>query len=131
MQKLLGNIITATLGLWLATMFVSQVSARLYSDSNFFGFALTQQWQLFLLLGVTLGLINYYIKPVLDTLGLPLKIITLGLFGLVINMGLIWSVDYLFQEFEAPLFYPLFWTSIIIWAMHIVVSKILTNKSED
>lgn len=130
-QKLLGNIITATLGLWLTTMFVAQVSVNLYPDSNFFGFILTQQWQLFILLGATLGLINFFVKPILDTLALPLKIITLGLFGLVINMGLIWGVDRIFKEFSAPLYYPLFWTAIIIWALNIIVSGILRNNHNE
>ena len=130
MKKLLGNIITATLGLWLATMFVPGVSVALYSDSNFFGFSLTQTWQIFLLLGITLGLINSYLKPILDTLSLPLKIITLGLFGLAIEMALIFGVDYMFKEFTAPLYYPLFWTTVIIWALHIIVSKVLSSQSE-
>ncbi len=125
MQKLFGNIITAILGLWLATMFVPGVRVAVYPDSHFFGFPLTQSWQLFVLLGITLGLVNFYIKPVLDTLTLPLKIITLGLFGLVIEMALIWGVDYIFREFSAPLFYPLFFTAIIIWALSIVISNIL------
>jgi len=131
MQKLLSSVITATLGLWLATMFVPGVHVSLYSDSNFFGFGLTQLWQLFVLLGVTLGLVNFYIKPVLDTLALPLKIITLGLFGFVIEMALIWGVDYLFKEFSAPLFYPLLWTAVIIWALTIVVGGIVhRDRSE-
>lgn len=125
MQKLLSSVITAVLGLWLASMFVPGVSIVLRADSNVFGFSLTQSWQLFLVLGVTLGLINFYIKPILDTLTLPLKIITLGLFGLVIEMGLIWGVDYLFKEFTAPLFYPLLWTAVIIWALNIIVSGMI------
>lgn len=130
MQKLLGNIITATLGLWLATLFVPGVYVSVYADSNFFGFSLTQTWQIFLLLGATLGLINFYIKPVLDTLALPLKIITLGLFGLIIEMALIWGVDYMFKEFSAPLLYPLLWTAIIIWALNIIVNNTVHHNED-
>jgi len=83
---------------------------------------------MFLILGTTLGLINFYIKPILDTLALPLKIITLGLFGFIINMALIWSVDYIFQELSAPLWYPLFWTAVIIWALHIIANNILAKQ---
>ncbi|OGZ65553.1 MAG: hypothetical protein A3C50_02775 [Candidatus Staskawiczbacteria bacterium RIFCSPHIGHO2_02_FULL_43_16] len=128
MRKLFSSIITATLGLWLATMFVPGVSVTLHANSNFFGFGLTHLWQMFLILGTTLGLINFYIKPILDTLALPLKIITLGLFGFIINMALIWSVDYIFQELSAPLWYPLFWTAVIIWALHIIANNILAKQ---
>ena len=128
MKSLLSNIITATLGLWLATMFVRGVHVTLYGDSNFFGFALTQRWQIFLLLGITLGLINFYIKPILNTLALPLKIITLGLFGLIIQMALIWGVDYLFREFTAPLIYPLLWTTLIIWALNIIANNSISKE---
>lgn len=131
MQKLLSNIITAGVGIWLATMIVPGVAVKLLADSSFFGFALTQQWQLFLLLGIVLGLINYFIKPILDVLTLPLRIITLGLFGFIIEMGLIFGLDYIFREFSAPLIYPLFWTAIIIWAINIIINKAIHNTHED
>jgi putative membrane protein len=130
MQKLLSSVITATLGLWLASMFVPGVDVALRGDSNFFGFSLTQLWQLFVVLGVTLGLINFYIKPVLSALTLPLKIITLGMFGLIIELGLIFGVDYLFREFTAPLIYPLLWTAVIIWALNIIVGNLIHNNQD-
>ncbi len=130
MKKLFSDIVTAILGLWLATILVPGVHVALFPDSNFFGFNITQTWQIFLLLGVTLGLINFYVKPILNTLALPLKIITLGLFGLIIEMALIWGVDYIFREFIAPLYYPLFWTTITIWALNIIMSRILSNHQE-
>lgn len=129
MQKLLSNVITATLGLWLADMFVPEVLVVVRADSNFFGFGLSQLWQIFLLLGITLGLINFFVKPVLDTLTLPLRIITLGLFGFAINMALIFGLDYIFREFTAPLFYPLFWTTVIIWALNVIANNFI-NKSD-
>ncbi len=128
MRKLLSQIISAGLGLWLATIFVAGVRVQTYPDSMFFGFPLTAQWQLFILFGIILGLLNFFVKPLLDTITLPLRIITLGLFGFVINMALIWAIDYIFREFSAPFLYPLFWTTLIIWALNIIISKLLTEK---
>lgn len=108
MKSLFSNIIAATLGLWLATVFVAGVSVRLFYTTNFFGIHLTALWEVFLLLGVTLGLLNYFVKPILKAIALPLEIITLGLFTFVINMGLIWVLTYIFKEFSAPWFYPCF-----------------------
>ncbi len=130
MQKLLLGIITATLGLWLASMLVPGVQVALLPNSNVFGFGLTQLWQLFLLLGIVLGLVNFYVKPILDTLTLPLRIITLGLFSFVVNMGLIFTIDYFFREFSAPLLYPLLWTTLIIWALNVIAGNLVNNHNE-
>ncbi len=128
MKSLLSHILSAGLGLWLATLFVAGVVVRVYPNSNFFGAPLTAQWQIFILLGVILGLLNYFVKPILNTIALPLRIITLGLFGFLINMGLIWVVDYIFKEFSAPWLYPLFWTTLIIWALQLIISNSILKK---
>jgi len=122
MRKLLFHIIAATLGLWLATMFAPGVIVKLYPDSNFFGVGLTALWQIFLLLGVILGILNYFVKPILDVITLPLRIITLGFFSFVIGMALIWIVDYIFKELYIPLWLPLLYTSLIIWGLNFLLS---------
>src|SRR5579863_7314827 len=109
MKSLLANIIGAILGLWLSTLFVVGVSVRLLPSTSFFGIHLTALWEVYLLLGIILGLINFFVKPVLEALTLPLEVITLGLFWFLINMGMIWVLEYIFKEFRAPWFYPLLW----------------------
>jgi len=128
MKRLISLVISAGLGLWLAVLFVPGVTTRLYPGSNFFGIPLTAQWELFLLLGIVLGLLNYFVKPILNTITLPLRIITLGLFGFVINMGLIWVMDYIFKEFSAPWFWPLLWTTLIIWILNLIVNKLVLKE---
>ena len=128
MGKLLSQIISATLGLWLATLFVPGVIIRAYPTLNFFGFYLTAQWEVFLALGIILGLLNYFLKPLLKTLSLPLEIISLGLFTIVINMGLIWLLDVMFDEIYVPLFFPLLYTTLIIWGLNIIINFFLVKK---
>src|SRR3989344_1697940 len=130
MTKLIYQIVSAMLGLWLATMFIPGVFVSVYSDSNFFGFKLTALWQVYLLLGVILGLLNFFVKPILDVITLPLRIITLGLFGFAINMGLIWLIDIFFEELNTPLLYPLLWTTLIIFVINIILSH-LANKNNN
>ena len=129
MLKLLFNVIAAGIGLWLADMYVPGVEIAVLPDSSFFGIILTEQWYILLLLGIILGLLNFFVKPILDIITLPLRIITLGLFGFLINMGLIFAVDAMFEEFSAPFLYPLLWTSLIIWGINLVLST-FTHKSE-
>ncbi|HCC60120.1 MAG: hypothetical protein A2402_01045 [Candidatus Staskawiczbacteria bacterium RIFOXYC1_FULL_37_43] len=130
-KKLLSQIIAGVAGLWLAVMFVPNVAVNINPDSSFFGFSLTEQWQMFLVLGIILGLLNYFVRPVLKALALPLEILTLGLFSIVINMAMIWFLDIIFQELYAPWFLPLLYTTLIVWALNLVISKILVGSNKD
>lgn len=130
MKKLLSQIVAASFGLWLATLFISGVKVRLLPDSNFFGVNITQQWQIFLTLGIILGLLNFFVKPVLKVLALPLEIITLGLFSIVISMAMIWIVTVIFKELTVPLFLPLFLTSLIIWALNLLIQKLIIKRND-
>jgi len=122
MKRLFSQIIAAILGLWLSSLFVHGVIIRTYPTSNFFGFSLTAQWEIFLILGIVLGLLNYFLKPLLKALSLPLEIITLGLFTIIIDMGLIWLLDQMFDELSVPFFLPLIYTTLIVWGLSIVIN---------
>ena len=118
------------MGLWLSVMFVPEVSIRLFSDSNFFGILVNQQWQIILILGIALGLINFFVRPVIGFIAFPLKILTLGLFSIVVNMAMIWLLDVIFREITVPLIFPLLWTTFIVWVLNFIIQKVLV-KSED
>lgn len=130
MKSLLSQILAAILGLWLAASFIPGVIVKLHSDSNFFGFQLAAQWQIFLILGIILGLLNFFIKPVLNTITLPLRIITLGLFSIVISMAMIWVLDLMFTELYVPWLYPLLWTTLLIWILAFIIDKLLLNNED-
>jgi len=127
-KKLFYQIIAATAGLWLASYFVPKVKVAVLPSSSFFGINITETWQIFLVLGIILGLLNFFIKPILDVITLPLRIITLGLFGFVINGVLIWALDVMFEEFSAPWLMPLLWTTLTIWALNIVLLMIFKKN---
>lgn len=130
-KKLLSQMIAAAVGLWAASQFVPGVSVRLLPDSNFFGVRLTALWQVFLLLGIILGILNFFVKPVLNIIALPLRLITLGIFGFFINMALVWAVDVMFKELYAPWLWPLLWTTVIIWASNLFFTGFVLHNSKD
>jgi len=130
MKKVLSQIIAGSLGIWLAVLFISGVEVNIFPDSNFFGVPVTLQWQIILLLGVVLGLLNFFIKPIINIITLPLRIITLGLFSIAINMAVIWILDFIFKEITIPWFWPLLWTTVIIWFLNIIIAKLITNNEE-
>jgi len=118
MDRLILQIIASTLGLFLAQKFIPGVSLTIIpGESVFFGFTLTTFWQILLLVGGVLGLINFFLKPILKAITLPLRILTFGLFSFVINMLMVWIADILFLELVITGLIPLFWTTAIIWAL--------------
>jgi len=131
MKRLISQITAGIAGLWLASSFVPGAIVRIYPETSFFGFFLTSQWQLFLVLGIILGLLNYFIRPVISALTLPLRIITLGLFSIVVNMAMIWILDIMFQEVSIPWLFPLLYTTLIVWGLNFVIQKILVKEQED
>lgn len=109
MRVLILQIISGTLGLWLAIRFVSGV--ELAGEIQYLFFA-----------GLILGLLNSFLKPVLKFITLPLRLLTFGLFGLVINMALILAVDIILgDKLEIRGVMPLLWTTLIIWGLSFLI----------
>lgn len=110
-RKLILQIIAGIVSIWLAKELVPGI--------EFTGFIKD-----LLLAGLLLGLINAFIKPILNLITLPLRIITLGLFGLLINMGIVWAIDIFFTNLNFVGLLPLFWTAIIVWASSLIANRI-------
>lgn len=71
-----------------------------------------------LVVAVIFGLVNAVLKPIAKTLGCLLYILTLGLFGLVVNALLYWLTGSLAARLGLPFtvdgFWPAFWGGIIV-----------------
>ncbi len=119
-NKLISQIIASALGIFLAVHFVSGVSLEIVpGQSEMFGVPITETWQMFLVIGLILGLLNLFVKPILGLVTLPLKILTLGFFSLIINMAMIWIVDIVFLELVINGLTSLFWTTMIVWSVNL------------
>lgn len=68
---------------------------------------------------IVLGVLNLIVKPILSILGLPLTIITLGLFSLVINAIIILIADYFIVGMEVGSF---LWAFIFSIGLSVVTS---------
>ena len=69
-----------------------------------------------LILAVVLGVLNLIVKPVLFVLTLPINFLTLGLFTLVINGGLIWFANTFVKGFETDFVTAVF-AAVILWVI--------------
>jgi len=124
-KKLIFQIIAGIVGIYLAEKFVPGVYFNVIpGQSSFLGIVFTAEWQILIFAGAALGLFNFILKPILGLITFPLKVLTLGLFGFVINMFLVWLVSYLFPEFVIQGLIPLFLTTLIIWLLSIVLRRI-------
>ena len=108
MTRLIYHIIAGILGLWLATGI---------PEVNFEG-----EIQSLALAGFVLGVINFSIKPILDIITIPLKIMTLGLFSIFLNMAIVWTVDVLILDKMFTL-WTLFLTTIILSIVNLILIK--------
>ncbi len=115
MWSLFLQMVAGILGIFLAQRYVPGV--------EFIG-----PWQTLVLAGVILGLINFFIKPILKIITLPLRILTFGLFSLIINMLMVWLVDIIFPELIIPGIIPLFWTSLIVWGISFILIKWMPGR---
>jgi putative membrane protein len=90
----------AALGLWLATAWVRGVSIDGPST--------------LLLAGVLLGLVNAIVRPIAIVLTFPMTIVSLGLFLLVINAGMVALVAWMLPGMHVAGFWSAFWCAVIV-----------------
>lgn len=77
-----------------------------------------------LIVGGVLGLLNTFVKPVIQILTLPITAITLGLFLLVINTLMVMLADYLIGGFQINGFLWAFIFSVINSVVMYILEKI-------
>jgi putative membrane protein len=103
-----------TVAVWLAACVVPGI---IYTQPGLF------------LAALLLGLLNAFVRPVMVVLALPLLIFTLGLFMLVINAFLLWSVGSVLKDFRVDGFVSAFWGSLIISITSLVLNSLTKSGS--
>lgn len=78
-----------------------------------------------ILLILVLALLNAVVKPILQLLGLPITILTLGLFLLVINAVIVLLADFLLSGFKVDGFFAALLFSIVLSLVTTVVDLIV------
>lgn len=112
----------------LIRLFVTSIVAffltKVLSGVHFDGFTAA------VVFAVVLGILNLIVKPILKLIGLPLTIITLGLFSLVINAVVILIADYFVDGMKVDGF---LWALIFSIALSVLTSLIngIFFKDED
>ncbi len=108
--KLILHCLCAVLGLFLASYLISSV--------DFVGTV-----EILLIAGLIMGLVNFFIRPVLKIITLPLKFLTLGLSSLIINIGLVWLIIGVFfkESFIIKGWLGYFWIFLFVWMFNLLL----------
>lgn len=97
----------------LITAIVAYLLTKILPGVHFEGFSTA------IIFAIVLGVLNIFVKPILSLFGLPLTIITLGLFALVINAVIILIADYFIDSMVVDGFW---WALIFSVALSFVTS---------
>ncbi|MCP2343871.1 phage holin family protein [Actinomadura rupiterrae] len=125
MRFLLRTVICAV-ALWVAAAFVHGIHITAANGAK----------QAFTLLGVAVifGVVNAFIKPVVQVLGCAFYVLTLGLFALVVNALLMlltsWIAGKLHLPFHVDGFWAAFWGAIIVGVVSWLLSLLVTSGEE-
>jgi len=99
-QSFLLRAAFASLGLWLATLLLPGLAFR---DA-----------QTLILAALLLGVVNAVVRPLIIVLTLPITVVTLGLFLLVVNAGMMGLVAWLIDGFKIQGFGTALAASLIV-----------------
>jgi len=76
-----------------------------------------------MIIAAILTIINIFIKPIIKIIALPINLITLGLFNLVINFGILYATAYFMPQYTIDNLLNGFIASLIIAAAYTVLKK--------
>lgn len=113
-MRLIALILGNVLALFLASYYIA-------------GVAISGGWQGVLIVGLVFSAVNFFLKPLLKLLLGPIILLTLGVFILVINMGVLWVTDLLLPQMSIASVSALFLATLLVsavnFATHIVFRK--------
>ena len=115
MRRLILGTAGNAFALWAAARIVGNVD-------------LSRSWWTVILAALVLTLLNWYVKPAIKLLALPLVIVTLGIALFFISMLMLWLTSAVVSGFDIDGFWPLVKATIIVWIVNMIVEAIFDTK---
>lgn len=112
----IARIIANSIGILIASYFVPGIIFK----GDLIDFVIT---------GLILALANSIIKPILKFITGPLIVLTMGLFIIVINIAILWLVDWFMPELTIVGLWAYFWGVVLISIINAIVSATSKKKS--
>ncbi len=117
-MRIIVRILINAAALWVA--------ARLIDDIT-----LSDDWVTVLFVAAVFGLVNALIRPIVKLIAFPLTLLTLGLFTLVINAGMLQLTDWLTSGLDVVGFWTSVLGGIVISLVSWVLSVFLPDDDHD
>ncbi len=90
------------------------------------GFELTN-YQAAIVAAIVIGVVNTFIRPLLQLIALPVSLLTFGISAFLINVFLLWGVAYVVPGFEITNFLTAVIAAIVLslvsWFLHKLASE--------
>ena len=116
---------------FIATLLIRFVinAAAIYIAAQLISGIHLDGWDAIIFVAIIFGLVNIFIKPLVSLITCLIQVITLGLFTLVINAGMLYFTAWLAQKFGLAFyidnFISAFLGALIVSAISFILSKIL------
>ncbi|MEO6283698.1 MAG: phage holin family protein [Dyadobacter sp.] len=110
-MKLLLRLVISTLAVLVAAHLVPGVVVASTSTA--------------IIVAIVLGLLNTFLKPVLQILALPITILTLGLFYFVVNVFIIYLASSLIDGFSVNGFIPALLFGLVVSVVSAILGMFL------
>lgn len=108
-MRFIGTVLVNTIAVLIGAYFLDGVSV----DSNTKAF----------IVALVIALLNAFVRPILIFLTIPATVVTLGLFLLVINAGIIMMADYFVSGFSVSSFWYALGFSLILSLITSIFNK--------
>ena len=121
-MKFLLRVIVNALALWVATWFLpgmEVIPGGTLAD--------TGDPTLNLVIGLVFGAVNAVVKPVISFLSIPITCLTLGLFTIIINAGMLMLTVWLTSYLPMQVTVDAFWWTAVLAAIIISIVSMLAN----
>lgn len=77
-----------------------------------------------MLVAAILTVINSFIKPVIKLIAIPINFLTFGLFNLLLNFAILYTVSYIVPQYSLDSMLSAFFASVIIAVFYAILKKI-------
>lgn len=85
-------------------------------------------WPTAVIAAAVLAVVNATVRPIVKVLAFPITLLTLGLFGLVINAAMLYLVAWVVPGFETVGFWQTVAAAVIISVVTAVASKLIDRE---
>ncbi|MGJ6964294.1 phage holin family protein [Streptosporangium sp. G11] len=124
-MKIIIKILVVAAALWAATRFVDGITVSARTPFKEIGTLVA--------VALVFGIVNAVLKPIIATLGCAFYILTLGLFALVVNAGLLLLTSWIAEQLKLPFhvegFWAAFWGAIVIgvvsWLLDLILDAVI------